>query len=51
MLKNCLHIAIFNHSKKLPNIFKTGLKIRGVIIKKIPLRAKKYFKLKIIGFN
>ena len=51
MLKNCLPIAIINHSKKLPNIFKTGLKIRGVIIKKITLREKKYFKLKIIGFN
>ena len=24
--KNCLHVAIFNHSKKFLNIFKTGLK-------------------------
>ena len=46
MLKNCLHIAIFNHSKKLPNIFKTGLKIREVIIKKITLREKKKIQIK-----
>ena len=39
--KNCLHVAIFNHSKKFLNIFKTGLKNWHEVIVQQSLSEKK----------
>lgn len=33
--KMCQHFAIFNCDKKIQDIFKTGLKQRGVIVQKL----------------